>query len=263
MHNNQPIQLWLARTGECSFGELWDRHADYLPQQEKDKVLSYKFDKDRILSLVSKVMLRTLLSTHFPAKNTIDWCFSANRFGKPFIDGSDDERRLQFNLSHTDGMVACALSVDNEIGVDVEVINKKESLFDIEQTVFTAREVTSLHSYTHGEDRFRHFFRLWTLKEAYIKYIGGGLSIPLQEFEFEFQKGKIIFKKRNDNPAQTPPAFCSALIAPRHILSIAMQSANSSVVNIDMKDFSDLKNAKPIDIQFDLSSTDINHLLSE
>lgn len=263
MHNNQSIQLWLARTGDCSFGELWDRHAACLPQQEKDKVLSYKFDKDRILSLVSKVMLRTLLSTQFPAKNSIDWCFSANRFGKPFIDGSDDESRLKFNLSHTEGLVACALSVDNEVGVDVEVINKKESLFDIEQTVFTTREVASLQTYAHKEDRFKHFFRLWTLKEAYIKYIGGGFSIPLQEFEFEFQKGRIIFVKRNDNPAQTPPAFYSALMAPRHALSIAVQSTNSSVLNIDMRDFSDLKNAKPIDIPFDLSSTNINRSLSD
>lgn len=254
MHNNLPLQLWLARTDKFSFAELWDQHAACLPRQEKEKVLSYKFDKDRILSLVSKVMLRTLLSIHVPMKGAVDWRFATNRFGKPFVEGSAEEKRLRFNLSHTSGMVACGVSVDNEIGVDVEVINKRESIFDIVQTVFTAKEIASLQAFSNIEDRFRHFFRLWTLKEAYIKCVGEGFSMSLQEFEFDLREGKIVFVQSSDRSAQTPPAFCSALFE-QHMLSIAVQSGASNPVNIDVRDFSDLKNAKPTDIQFDLSST--------
>lgn len=251
MHNSHPLQLWLARTDEFSFEELWDKHNSCLPQQEKEKVLSYKFDKDRILSLVSKIMLRTMLSSRFPGKRSESWRFASNRYGKPFIEENDAVTPLYFNLSHTEGLVACLVSTNGNVGVDVEIISNRETILEIAPTVFTPNELNALSA---GEDRILYFYRLWTLKEAYIKYMGKGLSIPLQDFEFTMMDKKIAFQANDSELARKIPAFVSALFQPRHVLSIAVQPSAAGGIVIDTRDFTDLACAREIDIGFDLFS---------
>lgn len=259
MLNNHPLQLWFARTDTASFAELWDKHASDLPQQEKEKVLSYKFDKDRILSLVSKVMLRTMLTSHFPGKDPKTWQFTTNYYGKPFIAENDQAAPLYFNLSHTEGLVACAVSINGDVGVDVETLNSRETILEIAPSVFTPNELDALSG---KENQIQYFYRLWTLKEAYIKHQGKGLSIPLQDFEFTLRDRKIEFRAIDNKLIQHVPSFVSTLFQPRHMLSIALQPGRADSIVIHTRDFSDLKNARPINIQFDLYSTNIDHLLS-
>lgn len=98
--------------------------------------------------------------------------------GKPFLKGME---QYHFNISNTDGMVVCAVS-DMEIGVDAE--KKKPFRKGILRKCAGPGEKAYI---LEAEENVQQdlFFRLWTLKESYIKMTGEGMRIPLNEVEFD------------------------------------------------------------------------------
>ncbi|MCP4381625.1 MAG: 4'-phosphopantetheinyl transferase superfamily protein, partial [Hyphomicrobiales bacterium] len=137
----------------------------------------YHFDRDRDLYLAARVLLRTALS-RYVSVSPADWVFSQNAFGKPEIDGSIDGDGLRFNLSHTAGLVVCAVTRSADIGVDVERLSRTVPDMQFARRHFAWSEYWSLVA-TPGPARARVFFAHWTVKEAYLKARGLGLSLPL------------------------------------------------------------------------------------
>lgn len=96
--------------------------------------------------------------------------FAHEPYGKPYIvDG-----RLQFNLSHTNGVTLLAFSLDTPVGVDVEQIRHDIDSFDIAPSVFSHDE-RELLAQSERASRLTTFFELWTIKEAWLKMLGTGL----------------------------------------------------------------------------------------
>lgn len=98
-------------------------------------------------------------------------------YGKPCWN---EKGTIHFNISNTDGLVVCA-AADVETGVDAEKI--KEIRIPVVKRCCVTGEIDYIK-----ENRER-FFRIWTLKESYIKMIGEGLHFPLKEVSFSV-KGK-------------------------------------------------------------------------
>src|SRR5690606_33310169 len=98
---------------------------------------------------------------------------------------------LVFNLSHTDGLIACAVSRGREVGVDVEWLDRRGGDIDVADRFFSRYEVQALYAQPPERRRDR-FFRYWTLKESYIKARGMGLALPLDRFSFELDRGGAI-----------------------------------------------------------------------
>lgn len=94
-----------------------------------------------------------------------------NQYGKPYIENS---QAIRFNISHSGDFVVCTFGND-ESGVDIE---KEVNCIDVAKRFFTKEEYQRI---AHGD--IDMFTRIWTLKEAYIKELGVGFSIPLNSFE--------------------------------------------------------------------------------
>jgi Phosphopantetheinyl transferase len=154
--------------------------------EEHQRAQSYRFRHDRNLYVAAHLFLRRTLSRYAPV-SPAQWTFSYNTYGKPVI-ANPGYKWLQFNLSHTHGMVACAITRDRLVGVDVEKINLSSDLPALCQYALTPIEIMDVLSACDKEEQARRFFTYWTLKEAYIKARGIGLSLPLQQFAF--QQGK-------------------------------------------------------------------------
>lgn len=123
-------------------------------------------------------LLRRSLSVYAPTP-PVEWRFDAGAYGKPALaDGG-----LSFNLSHTRGLVACVIARSLPVGVDVERTTRDVELDLLAARFFSAPETASL-SICRTDARTR-FFDLWTLKEAFIKATGKGLSQPLRSFSFD------------------------------------------------------------------------------
>lgn len=107
-----------------------------------------------------------------------------NRYGKPSLT---DFPNIKYNISHADGISACIVS-EYECGIDCE--NVREYRPQVMKRAFSEDERNTVLSAPENE-RNLLFFRLWTLKEAYIKAIGMGLSFPMNKVNFSFENGRI------------------------------------------------------------------------
>jgi 4'-phosphopantetheinyl transferase len=133
--------------------------------------------------LVGRALLRTSLSRFDPTPPAA-WAFRSNAWGRPEIDAGAAPHRLCFNLSHTTGLVACAITAERAVGIDAEDTLRGGALLDIADRYFAPGEVAALRALPREQQRDR-FFDYWTLKESYIKARGVGLSLSLQGFSFD------------------------------------------------------------------------------
>ncbi|MBS4933159.1 MAG: 4'-phosphopantetheinyl transferase superfamily protein [Clostridiales bacterium] len=113
-----------------------------------------------------------------------------NTYGKPVLKG----RNLYFSLSHSNRWVVCGWN-NNEIGVDIEKISKIN--IDIAKLLFCETEYKYIISGGQYE-QYKRFMQIWTLKESYIKYVGKGLSIPLNSFCIKKNANGLTIESENN-----------------------------------------------------------------
>ena len=154
--------------------------ADEVAQFER-----FKIERPRYLFLAARALARSALSLYAPEIDPTRWRFRFNDHGRPEIDGPAQAPPLRFNLSHTDGLVACLVTLELDAGVDVENIERRLDLVGVAKHSFSAREADEVRR-RRGRERRERFFRYWTLKEAYIKARGMGLALPLRRFSYTF-----------------------------------------------------------------------------
>lgn len=104
--------------------------------------------------------------------------------GKPALA---EHHGVHFNISHADGISAVVVS-ENECGIDCESVRRHNPR--AAERVCSESEQAMLKAASETE-RDLLFFRLWTLKEAYVKALGKGLSFPMREAEFAFDGDRI------------------------------------------------------------------------
>jgi 4'-phosphopantetheinyl transferase len=176
------VDLWFTRTERVAPGLAAEYHA-LLTQQEQAQQRRFFFEKDRHRFLVTRALTREVLSRYVPVAPA-DWRFEPDGYGKPHIvDPAGLAKRISFNISHTDGLVAIGVALDRALGIDVESIQRQAPL-PIAGRYFAPFESEALRRLPpHAQPR--RFWELWTLKESYIKARGMGLSIPLDQFMFD------------------------------------------------------------------------------
>jgi 4'-phosphopantetheinyl transferase len=181
--NGREVQLWALRL-EASDQTL-ARLYSWLASDEAERAGRFRFEKHRRAFVLGRGVLRALAGSYLridPAKVA----FAYGPKGKPSIAGT--RCPLQFNVSNSGELAAYAFTLDCEIGVDIEHRRRAVDVENIAQRFFAAGEVAELMSLP-GSDRHQGFFNCWTRKEAYIKAVGDGLSVPLDSFEVTLQPG--------------------------------------------------------------------------
>lgn len=159
-----------------------DAYLELMTPDEHARMARLVFERDRRNFLITRAHVRTMLSRYAGVKPA-DWRFVANVHGRPeILDRPAGVPDLRFNLSHTDGLIACAVTIGREVGVDVEHVGRRLT-HDVPGRFFAPREVADLKALPEAEQP-RVFFDYWTLKEAYIKARGFGLALPLGDFAF-------------------------------------------------------------------------------
>jgi 4'-phosphopantetheinyl transferase len=173
------VHLWQRslRTTEESIHAC---HELLLPE-EREKAARYRVEGPRSNYILTRGTLRSLLSKYLvaPAREI---SFAYTEHGKPFLKNCG----LHFNVSHTEGLALMAFVLNREIGVDVEMVRPQRDVKKIAERFFSDHERRSLRDIT-GDELHEAFFRCWTRKEAYIKAVGEGLSMPLHQFDVSIE----------------------------------------------------------------------------
>ena len=172
------IDLWIMRTDPID-ASLHQRLLTRLDERERKTHQKLAKEQDRILYAAAHALKRHALSQAAPG-DPLQWRFSENNYGKPALSNPPDGYDLRFNLSHTPGLVAIALSQGLELGLDVEHLNPTHADLDVAAAFAHPSELKALDP-THP-DFVAAFYRLWTCKEALAKATGLGLALEVRQF---------------------------------------------------------------------------------
>lgn len=148
-----------------------------LAEDERQRVARFRFQRDAERALAARGLLRTLLG-RYVGRPPGDLQFEYGQQGKPGLAGQP----IHFNLSHSSGLGLCAITLDQAVGIDVECMRDEVDHAGVARQSFSAAERAVLAT-AFAANALVGFFQCWTLKEAYIKARGGGLSIPLDAFD--------------------------------------------------------------------------------
>ena len=139
-----------------------------MSEDERAREQRYVRDADAQQFSIGRGLLRCLLSSYLgPPPDQLT--FTYGPFGKPMLAQS-----VQFNVSHSDALIVVVLAWGNQVGVDIERIDRRVNLLELAARFFPAEEHEYLSALPNTE-RDRAFYRMWTRKEACVKATGDGL----------------------------------------------------------------------------------------
>lgn len=215
--------LWLCDVDGIDDPALLSRYRELLDRIELERMQRFKFDRDRHRFLVSHALLRCVLSCYAetaPEK----WCFVVGPHGKPAL--APTLQGVNFNLSHSGSYALLALSTGCELtGVDIERHRSTRDFHALARRKFAPLEAKRLRLLS-GVQLVAEFHDTWTLKEAFVKATGEGLSRSLAHFHFDIDRsnGLLVFSARPELESDPglwrfwcyrPDRTCSAALALR------------------------------------------------
>jgi 4'-phosphopantetheinyl transferase len=214
------LHLWTVRTGELTGSAIADRVAGMLTADERNEALRFHRAGDRHRFVIARALARLALSHHFCVAPA-DWRFERDHNRKPFIAAPEISPSARFSISHTQGLVACLISLSAEAAVDVENIDSDQDLALVARQVLSPAEQAAM-SLLSGKEWAARFFDYWTLKEAYAKARGMGLGLALSDVGFELAPddtiGACFASAVDDDPAAW--VFWRRRVPP-HTISVA------------------------------------------
>lgn len=157
------------------------------------EVLGYGNKEVALRRLLGEALVRFALKKYWNLTSE-DYRIDRGEKGKPFIVGVEN---VFFNISHSGDYVVCAVS-DREIGIDIE--KRAKARMEVAGRFFHGEEVAQLKMLEeYKQDQL--FFNYWSVKESFLKYIGTGLTRPLNSFIVSFSGGDVsLFEGENKLP---------------------------------------------------------------
>ncbi len=202
--------------------------AGTLTPNEHARATRYHFEADGRHFAAARGQLRQVLAVYtglLPERVPI----AADAYGKPHL--ALDQPDLHFNLAHSGAWGLVVVARLWPVGVDLEHVRPSVERATIAQRFFALGEARRLAALPPSE-QLAAFFRCWTRKEAYIKARGGGLSLPLDEFEvsLEADAPRVLWVKNNDAEAAQWKLFEPPL-PPEYVGAVAVRAREVELVD--------------------------------
>ena len=172
------IRVYKADIGCLLNGDLFDASYKRMDPMRKSRIDSVKPELNKRQILLEYAFAEC-------GKDYREASFALGQYDKPYVQNMD----VSFNISHSNDKVMCVFSPSLvDLGCDVEKDKKDGS--KIAERFFTEEEFLYLRNVEEEDERKTLFTRLWTMKESFIKAVGEGLSLPLNDFSL-IKDGKI------------------------------------------------------------------------
>ncbi|KAK8450775.1 hypothetical protein SEVIR_6G090700v4 [Setaria viridis] len=188
LQSRREVHVWYLLPDELNDASQLKMYMDLLSPSERKAALAMNGEKLQKGAVLSRALVRTTLSRYCKV-DPRSFEFKKNKFGKPEILWQPDDNRmgwpLHFNISHTSSLIACGVTMDTPIGIDIEEKKRKtkKNFLSLARRYFTPSEVDYLDKIPDPDAQQKEFIKLWTLKEAYVKALGRGFSgAPFNKF---------------------------------------------------------------------------------
>ena len=176
-----------------------------LTPDEREQAARYRHPRDRRRFVSGRAQLRRILGAYTgiaPAHLR----FVNGPHGKPALADGGAKHALQFNLSHSAERALLGVSIGRMVGVDIERQHELAESEDIARRHFAPVEFAQWLALPAAQ-RSDAFFSCWTRKEAYVKAVGGGLSMDLHAFEVDIDPNVSLCSLRIDGSKATASAW--------------------------------------------------------
>lgn len=176
-HNT--IHIWMARL-QVEATTL-QKLSLTLSADEHTRANRYRLPMIQQRFIISRSVLRVILSRYLacsPCAITFDY----TPYGKPKLCLSTNAPTLHFNVAHSHNLAVYAICGTTNVGIDIEYLLNNVNIAQVAPYVLTPTEVQQLHTQPEPQ-HLTHFFRYWTRKEALVKAIGKGLSLPIRTLD--------------------------------------------------------------------------------
>jgi 4'-phosphopantetheinyl transferase len=204
-----------------------------LTAAEQERASRFRIEEDRCRFQIARAATRRILGTYLglaPRNVGID----LNQFGKPELDASTlpFEQRVHFNVSHSGGWILAAFARSFPVGIDVEQVAAERVADDLIAQIMCASERRELQALPR-EQHVAAFFNCWTSKEAWLKGLGLGLSVPLRAIEVSIdprEPARLIGAPLEHRPGDWQLARIE-ICAP-YAATLAFRAPSAQIVNI-------------------------------
>jgi 4'-phosphopantetheinyl transferase len=203
------VALFLTRSDEIS-QERIEAYLEMLSPTEHARAARFSFERDRRQYVVTRALVRTVLSEMHPTVLPAMWRFVAGEHGRPEI-APEHALDLRFNVSHTRGTVVMAVSAALKLGVDIEALDRGLTLEELDAVLAPAERARLAD--VPAATLVRELYKCWTLKEAYVKAIGTGLSADLRRIETTFSPALGV-RDDHRSPVERPWFFALHEVPP-------------------------------------------------
>ncbi len=215
--------IWFSPTALLGKEHAAHVFSKWLTDEERARHDRFLFEKNRHEFLATRALERTVLAAHLGCSPDAIR-FERNAYGKPSIVG---EPKLRFNLTNTLDLVACTVSESGDIGIDAEPLARADTVLEVASSVFLPSEIAELEALDVSA-KSRRAVELWTLKEAYMKAMGMGMSLPPDSFGFTARALSSPPKEDSD-----PSRWRFEVVEiERHLVSVAIEQAGTESIAV-------------------------------
>lgn len=173
--DSKKLKLYTLDTAELSDEAYFKKCYGSLSASRQKKIDSYRFPADKKLSMGAGLLLDRGLAEYGLREAEVKIAQREN--GKPYLP---DYPQIHYNLSHS-GSMALAVFAETEVGCDIEQIQAAN--LKLAKRFFCPQEYAYIAE-LEGECQDYAFYRVWTLKESFLKATGMGMKLQLDSFGF-------------------------------------------------------------------------------
>lgn len=210
-----------------------ERFGAVLSHAERERLDRFRFADHRRRYQIGHGALRRILGGYLGTDPKVVEFVQGPR-GKPYLASSPpgSTKGPFFNLSHS-GKLALIAVAGSDVGVDLEKVRHLESLTEIARRHFSEVEFAALDA-LHGDARQLAFYRCWTRKEAYIKALGEGLSMPLDTFDVSLCEKPEFLACRDGREEPRNWSMLDVTPGPEFVAAAALRARNLAVKRLQL-----------------------------
>ena len=143
-----------------------------------------KDESQRCTYIQSNAFKRKILSKYLNV-SPAEIKFYTNQYGKPFLVTRWDTGPLFFNLSHTMGATALIVGSYENTGIDIEKVTDRNDITLLQNTLLHPYEMSTASAIKDSSLQKENFFKIWVIKECFLKSAGLGLSLEPSHIRVE------------------------------------------------------------------------------
>jgi phosphopantetheinyl transferase len=217
---DQTMEVVTLPVGRC---------ANPLCHKEGEEARLIRVPERRLRFIQTRSALRMLLSDACDnAVHPEEWRFNRAPGGKPCLEYDPGFPVLEFSISHSGSFTAIAVMNGESVGIDIESIRSSRYAI-IPSLVALCPEESAVLANAPEAERWRRFIRIWTAKEAYVKFLGTGIDLDFTGIRVDLARGRIACCRQEQGEMPIGALVTESFIVDDNELMVSHTIAENSI----------------------------------